>query len=166
VEISRFVSPSLSVSALIKSILDVASKTHKSNFQNIPGLVHAKYKGPADFVVSFDPDNTTYHSLVRTLRQHAKAHSNTKRPNPKYWLGCFATNRHDAFSSEAETRILSAQSAAKTAAYAVMLLDEAASALGQCWPMLDVMWVIKARGSQVRGAHRRLRVGIDDKAEL
>ncbi|GAX74186.1 hypothetical protein CEUSTIGMA_g1635.t1 [Chlamydomonas eustigma] len=148
VEVSRFVRPTLSVTDLIKTILDVASKSHKSNFQNIPGLVHAKYKGPADFVVSLDSENTTYHSLVRALKQHAETHSTEGRPNPMYWLGCFATNRHDPFMTEAEARILSAQSAANTAFHAVLLLNESASALKQCWPMLEVMWVVKERGTQ------------------
>ena len=161
-EVSRHCLPSATVNGLSASVLDPASKPHRSSFVAIPGLTHARFKGPPEFIVAYDPASS-FHAVAHALQAHARSLllpppsaiqgqqqlEPHRRPAPTYWLPCFACNAHEALRGQAEVRVASARAASETASSALLLLDGRGAALTLAWPMADMIWVLKNNGVQV-----------------
>ncbi len=142
-EVARHVPEDMTVAQLSSSILDKASQPFRTSFQSIPGLVHGKYRAPADYVVSFDAERTKYHQVAKALAMHARMKGGSKSTTT-YWLGCFATNRHQSSISPQAVLVESARAAAVSAKGCLLMLDSSASVLTMAWPLQDLLWTLKA----------------------
>lgn len=159
-EVARHFSPTETVASISAIALDPAAKPHGTCFASIPGLTHARFKGPPEFIVAYD-QSCAYHDIAKALEQHALALMKTApgRPAPTYWLPCFACAAHvnplrlhgSGGSGITEARVQGARSASHTAQAGILLLDSKASTLSMALPLADLVWTLKAKGSQVRG---------------
>lgn len=149
--VCQHVPGTLTLSLLSEAILAPAARAHKSStFLQIPGLVHSRYLGPPDVVVACCPWHTTLQELLAALTDHAKQHAAAwQGRRPTYWVECFVAVQHAGSNQGYAQRIHSAMLAAKSARQALVLLDSDATVLNLAWPLVDVFWTVKQRGSEV-----------------